>query len=417
MDRKLEKKKWPPKKIATIAAIVIFIVAVVYIYVSTAGESRLNVEKERITISTVKEGDFQEYIAVMGNLLPIETRYIEPERGGQVEEIYLQAGTMVKKGDPILRLENTDLLINIMYNEGQLFNVENNLRNTHLQMEQRKLSLESTLLDINSRIKTTKNQYERSKELYERGLETEANYEQLKFNYENLLSLKDLTIRQARQDSLFFELQIENLSYNLERMRQNYGIIKQQQENLTIKAPIDGMLTSLNVEVIGGTVRPYERIGQVDVLSGFKVRAEIDEYYLSRIEVGRNATGDFAGQEYTLIVDRIFPEVREGRFNVDLQFVSDQHEGMRQGLTLHLRLELGDLKRAILLPRGGFYQTTGGQWVYVVNEGEDNAIKRDIKLGQYNPEVFEVIEGLKPGDKVITSSYESFGDIDKLILK
>jgi HlyD family secretion protein len=416
MDRKIEKKKWPPKRIAAFAAVGLFIVAVIYIFVFGVSKSSLNVRAERLTLSTVTEGPFQEFIPVMGNVLPIITHYLDASEGGIVEEIHSEAGSFVKKGDKILRLANTNLLINSMWREAELFQQINNLRNTRLDMERYRLQLSQELANIENELQQQKRVYERYKELVKDNLISRHVFELAKDQYEYLLKKKDLTVESQKKDLEFRQSQVEALEAQVNRMQNNLEIINGRLDNLTIKAPVSGHLTSLNAE-IGQSKSAGERLGQIDVLEGFKVRAAIDEHYIARIELGRTGEFEFTGTTYNLVVERIYPEVREGRFEVDMEFVGDEPQGITRGQTLHIRLELGDISEAVLLPRGGFYQTTGGNWVFVVNESEKVATKRRIKLGRQNPQVFEVLEGLNPGEKVITSSYESFGNMDRLILK
>lgn len=417
MDRALEKKKWPPKKIAAFSGAGLFFGVVIYGVLFSDSSSKLNVEEEKITISTVAKAPFQEFIPVTGNVLPRTTIYLDAVEGGRVEKIYIEAGSMAKKGDKILQLGNTNLLLDIMFREAQFFEQSNNLRNTRLLMEQNRLNLRQRLVEQDYQLERLKRQYERSSELFKKGLISQQDFEQTQADYEYYRKQKELATESFRQDSLFREIQIQQLEASLERMQDNLSVVKQKLDNLTIVAPIDGQLTSLNAENIGESKTPGERLGQIDVLDGFKVRAGIDEHYLPRI--GRDLTGefDFAGNTYELITKKVFPEIRDGRFDVDLEFVGEQPGGIRRGQTLHIRLELGDLTEAVLLPRGGFYQKTGGQWVYVVDKSGSVASKRQIKLGRQNPQVFEVLEGLEPGERVVTSSYDTFGDIDKLVLK
>ena len=416
MDRTIEKKRWPPKKIAGLLIIILFCSLVLYGFLFTDRSSKLNVDAEKITINRVTKGQFQESIPVIGNVLPIKTVYLDAVEGGRVETRYIEAGTLVQEGDEILKLSNTNLLLDIMYREAQLFEQSNNLRNSRLLMEQNRLALRRELAEINYNIKTQKRIFERSTRLAEKNLISQEEYEQAKDDYEFLLEQRELTLETQKQDSLFRQTQIAQLETSLERMESNLSIAKQKLENLVIKAPLAGALTSLNAE-IGESKAAGERLGQIDVLDGFKVRAGIDEHYLHRIEIGRSGTFDFAGKSYRLTINKIYPEVQDGRFEVDMEFVGQEPEGIRRGQTLHIRLDLGDLSEAILLPRGGFYQSTGGQWVYVLSESGDYATKRSTKLGRQNPEVYEVLEGLEPNEEVITSSYDTFGDFDKLILK
>lgn len=417
MDRVIEKKKWPPKKIAALAAAGLFFLVVIYGALFSDSSSKLNVEEEKITISTVAKGPFQEFIPVTGNVLPRTTIYLDAVEGGRVEKIFIEAGSMVKRGDKILQLGNTNLLLDIMFREAQFFEQSNNLRNTRLLMEQNRLNLRQRLVEQDYQLERLKRQFDRSSELFKKNLISQQEFEQTQSDYDYYRKQKELATESFRQDSLFREIQIQQLESSLKRMQDNLSVVKQKLDNLTIVAPIDGQLTSLNAENIGESKNPGERLGQIDVLDGFKVRAGIDEHYLPRIS--RDLTGefDFAGSTYQLITKKVFPEVRDGRFDVDLEFVGEQPRGIRRGQTLQIRLQLGDLSEAVLLARGGFYQKTGGQWVYVVDDDGTVASKRPIRLGRQNPQVFEVLEGLEPGERVVTSSYDTFGDIDKLILK
>jgi HlyD family secretion protein len=416
MDRPIQKKKWPPKKIAMVGGGGLFFFFVIYSFIFGDSSSKLNVEAEKITIAEVARGPFQEFIPVTGSVLPIKTIYIDAIEGGRVETKFIEAGAFVKEGDKILQLANTNLLLDIMFREAQFFEQSNNLRNTRLLMEQSRLNLRQQLNEQAYQLQRLKRLYERAAELREKNLVSQQEYEQAKDEYEYRRVQKELAFESFRQDSLFRAIQIDQLESSLKRMQANLDVTKQRLENMTLRAPATGQLTSLNAE-IGESKSSGQRLGQVDVLDGFKVRAGIDEHYLARINIGQTGEFDFAGQTYVLITKKVFPEIRDGRFDVDLEFQGKEPEGIRRGQTLHIRLELGDLSEATLLSRGGFYQKTGGQWVYVLDKSGDYATKRSIKLGRQNPQAFEVLEGLEPGERVITSSYDSFGDIDKLILK
>ncbi len=416
MDKKIKKKKWTLKKIATFASAGLFVIVVVYMLIFGVSKSSLNVKAERLTVSTVSRGPFQEFIPIMGNVLPKYQFYLSAEEGGTVEEIYIKAGNVLEKGDRILKLANTDLLINSMWREAELFQQVNNLRNTRLEMERYRLQLSQELTTIDNNLQQQKRTYERYEKLYEDDLISIHEYELAKDQYEYLKKSRGLTIESQQKDLEFRENQVNALEGQVERMQGNMEIIQNRLKKLTIRAPVSGHLTSLDAE-IGQSKSAGQNIGQIDVFEGFKVRAQIDEHYIARVEEGRSGEFEFAGQEYILKVTKKYPEVREGRFEVDMEFVDEEPEGITRGQTLHIRLELGDISEALLLPRGGFYQTTGGNWVYVVDESENIAVKRRIKLGRQNPDVYEVLEGLEPGEKVITSSYESFGDMERLVLK
>jgi HlyD family secretion protein len=416
MDRKIEKKKWTIKKLATYGTGILLVLFIIYNFLLGNSGSKLNVQKERLTISTVSRGPFQEFIPVTGNVVPIKTVYLDAVEGGRVELKFIEEGTLVTKGDKILKLDNTNLHLDIMYREAELFQQINNLRNTRLDMERTRLNLQTQIAQIDFDLRTKRRIYERNKELFQKNLISRFEYEQSLDEYNYLNKSKDLTIETHKQDSVFRIAQIRQLETSIKRMQGNLEIVKNKLENLVIKAPITGQLTSLNAE-IGESKSLGERLGQIDVLDSFKVRVDIDEHYIARIEIGKHGSFEFAGKTYNLEIRKIYPEVLNGRFGVDMYFTDEVPQGIRRGQTLHIRLALGDLSEAVLLARGGFYQKTGGQWVYLIDDSGEDAIKHPIRLGRQNPQHFEVLEGLQPGQMVITSSYETFGENDKLVLK
>ena len=416
MDRQIKKKKWPPKKIAAYSAGLIFVLVVAYIFIFQMHGSTLNVQKERITVSTVSRGPFREFIPITGYVEPINTHYLSASEGGRVEEIYIQAGEFVEKGQPILKLGNTNLVLDIMWREGDLFQQSNNLRNTRLSLEQYRLQLNRDLAAVDNELMQQKRIYDRYQELIKDSLISEHEYEIAKDQYGYLQKRRELTLETQKVELAFREGQVEALEASLRRMEDNLAIVKEKQENLTIKAPASGHLTAMAAE-IGESKTAGQHFGQIDILDGFSIRAPIDEHYISRVEIGRNGEFDFAGGTYGCRVIRVYPEVTDNRFEVDLEFLEDEPEGVTRGMTLHIKLELGDLAEALLLSKGGFYNTSGGNWAYVLDEAGQIATKRFIKLGRQNPEAYEVLEGLEPGDKVITSSYEGFGNMERLVLK
>jgi len=415
MDRKIEKKKWPPKKIAFVAGSGLFVAFVIYIFLFGMSKSSLNVKAERLTVSEVTRGPFQEYIPVMGNVLPYYY-YLNAVEGGTVEEIYLEAGSKLEKGDPILKLANTNLLINLMWREAELFQQINNLRNTRLDMERYRLQLSQQLALVENDLQQQKRVYERYQELVKDNLISQHQYELAKDQYEYLVKRKKLTIESQEKDLDFRQRQVEALEGQVERMQNNLEIIRSRLENLTIRAPVSGYLTSLDAE-IGQAKQAGNDLGLIDTLEGYRVKAGIDEHYIARVEKGRRGEFEFAGKTYDLVLTKKYPEVRDGRFEVDMEFVEEEPQGITAGQTYHIKLELGDISEALLLARGGFYQTTGGNWAYVLDDSGGVALKRRIRIGRQNPQVFEVLEGLEAGEKVITSSYESFGNMERLVLK
>ena len=416
MDRTIKKKKWPPKRIAAYGAIAAFVFLVLYLFLFKLNKSTLNVEKDRLTISTVKLEPFQEFIPVMGAVEPIDSYHLDAVEGGVVEEVFIEAGTRIAKGDRILRLENTDLLMTIMWREAELFQTQNNLRNTQLLLEQRRLALNQELAQVDNFLIQSKRTFDRYSELIKEDLISQHQFELAKDEYEYWVKRRELTIESQKNDIKFRENQVVALTDSLDRMQQNLAIVKQKQENLVLRAPISGFLTALDAK-IGQRKNPGQRLGQIDVLEAFKVVVGIDEHWIARVEEGRIGTFDFSGKSYKLQVSRKYMEVTDGRFEVDMLFKGERPTGLTRGMTLHIRLNLGDLEEAVVLARGGFYQTTGGNWVYVVNSDETLAVKRRIRTNRYNTQVYEVVEGLEPGEKVITSSYESFGDMERLVLK
>ena len=416
MDKQIEKKKWPAKRIIKYTLVSIFVILIGYLLIFKTGGSTLNVKTERLTISTVESGPFQEFIPIIGNVLPHNTIYLDAVEGGRVETIYIEAGSQVKKGDKILKLSNTNLLMTLLSNEAQINRASNELRATRLQLEQNRLALKQQRADADYYLTRIKRRFERNKVMFDEGLISKHEYEEFKDEYEYLTKKRELTIESQEKDLLFREQQVKHLEASVKRMLSNLNLLKQQMENLTVRAPISGHLTSLMAEK-GQSKRQGDRLGQIDDVAGFKVRAQIDEHYINRIEVGKLGEFDFAGNTYELKVNKVFPEVREGRFEVDLGFTGMEAEGIRRGQSLHIRLQLSELSTAILVARGGFYQTSGGNWAYVLDKSGDFAVKRSIRLGRQNPQFFEVLEGLETGDKVITSSYENFGDMERLVLK
>ncbi len=416
MDRKIEKKWWSRRRIIQLSSITIFLIFIFYLLFFTDASSRLNVSSERITISEVFKGPFQVYIPLSGTVLPIKTVYLDAIEGGRVEKVVREAGNYVNKGDTILYLTNTNLLMNIMNREAELFEQRNNLRGSRLAMERNSLTLEAELAELDYEISVAERKFNRNKTLLERELIPKEEFEDSRDKYEYLIKERELTTKTQYQDSIFRSQQIHMLEQSVERIQTNLEFVRQNLENLVLRAPVSGQLTSLDAD-IGQSKREGERLGQIDILDGFKVRAEIDEYYIARLEVGLPGDFDLTGSTYQLKVTKIYPEVRDGRFAVDMEFVGTPPEDIRRGQTVHIRLALGDLSECLQLPRGGFYQNTGGNWAYVIDESGDIAVKREIRLGRMNPKVFEVLEGLNAGEKVITSSYDNFGDVDKIVLK
>jgi len=325
MDRKIEKKKWPPKKIATYIGAITVAIFIIYQLFFTDKSSRLNVNQERIVISTVRHGEFQEFIPVIGTVIPIKTIYLDAVEGGTVEQIYLEAGSFVNQGDPILKLANTKLLLDIMYREAELFQQSNNLRNTRLAMGQNALRIKGQLLDLEFEIKNSHRDYNNKKSLIDQDLIAKQEFETAEDEYKYLKEKRNITLQSYHQDSIFREIQLDQLIVSLKRMEGNLEIVKGNLSNLILKAPVSGQLTSRNAE-IGESKSQGERLGQIDVLDGFKLLIAVDEYYLSRISIGQKGTFTFDGNEHELRVSKVYPEVLNGRFEVEMEFVSEEPE-------------------------------------------------------------------------------------------
>ena len=420
MDRKIRRKKWPPRRIAGAAAAALFAVFAAWGFLDDRGARKLNVDRDRLTISEVVHGPFQEYTPVRGTVLPIRTVYLDALESGQVARVFLEEGTQVEEGDPLLRLDNPDLELHVLQQESELERKIEELRSNRLSLEQNLLSSRQRLMEIEYQAQIDRRNFERYASLSREDLAAIMplqDYEKLRDNYRFNARKLALTRETHRQDSLLAVDRVVQARAAVGRMERNLEIIRRRLDNLTVRAPVTGQLTALDAE-IGETKGSGARLGQIDILDGFRVRADIDEHYIARVDRGQRGQFDQDGAPFGLVIRKVYPEVREGRFKVDLVFEGEAPAGIRRGQTLHIRLELGDLEAAFQVARGGFYQATGGHWAYVLEPSGDRAVKREIRLGRQNPRVYEVLEGLQPGERVITSGYESFGDdMDILVLK
>ena len=352
---------------------------------------------------------------MQGTVQPIQTFFLDAVEGGRVDSTFVEAGSFVKQGERILKLINTNLQLDVLYREALLFEQINNARNTRLAIEQNTLALRGQLTDVTYQIQRLERQDSRDSVLLKKGLISAQDFQQVNDEHLYWIQKRALTADNIRTDSILRRTQIEQLDASVKRMQNNLDLVKRSMDNLVVRAPIGGQLTSRSAE-IGESKSPGQRLGQIDVLDGFKVRAPIDEFYIARVNPGQKGECDINGKTFPLTVTKVYPEVRDGRFEVDMLFDGGPPSGIRRGQTLQIRLELGDLGEAVMVPRGGFYQKTGGQWIYVVDGSGGFAVKRPIRLGRQNPQTFEVLEGLEPGEHVVTSSYDNFGDIDKLVL-
>ncbi|WP_422361531.1 efflux RND transporter periplasmic adaptor subunit [Reichenbachiella sp.] len=416
MDKKIKKKKWTVGKISSISFGALFVSFVLYNFIFADKGSKLNVSAEKINVSDVVKGQFREFIPVDGNVMPIKTIRLDAIEGGNVERKYLEGGEMVSKGDTILKLANNNLVQNFVREETQTYRLVNELANTKLNLERNKFELKRRLTALDYDIDAAKDAYERGAKLRDEKVISEQEYLNLKRAYDRLVTNRKIEVESQAFDQKATEAQIRQTTQTLERTRRNLEMIKGNLDNLFIKAPISGSLSSVNVE-IGESIMPGQNIGQIDDLDAFKVRATIDEHYIARIYEGLEGTFDFAGQTHQLKIYKIYPEVINGLFSVDLKFENELPEDIRRGQTLQIKLQLSENIEAVQIPRGSFYQTTGGNWIFVVDESGSFATRRNIRLGRQNPRFYEVIEGLQPGEKVVVSSYDGYEDKDRLVFK
>ena len=418
VDRKIEKKTFTPKRIAILLASFLVLGALGYgVWEAATGGEKLNVEREKIQVSTARKGPFQEYIPVTGTVLPGKTVYLEAAQGGRVEEVYAQSGAQVAAGQPLLRLSNPDLRARLLSNETQLSEQESRLEEMRFRMQQNRLDLRQQLALMDFQIQKLQRRFERERQLYEKGLIAEETFQNTRSELQYQRRRRELTREAFRQDSLLQATQLRQRQASLERMRQRFSALQEGLGNLTVRAPITGQLSALDAQV--GQIRPAgTRFGQIDVLDSLKLSAAIDEFYIERVRPGQAATTEpLDGERRQVTVTRVYPEVQNGQFKVDLEFAGAAPEGLRRGQSVRLRLKLSAPEEALLLARGGFYQSTGGSWAYVLGEEGEVATRQPIRLGRQNPEHFEVLSGLEPGDKVVTSSYETFGEADRLVLE
>ena len=416
MDKKIEKKKGlKAKHIIWIVGGLAFAFLLYKVVMGSSG-SVFRAEKDKLTISSVTDGEFNDYITVIGQVEPITTIFLDVEEGGKVEEILIEEGEMVKKGDVILRLKNSDLNTTIMNSESQLAYQANELRNTQISIEQQQIQNQRSKMQVDLKVVQAERKYKQYDALYKEDLIAKEEYLQTKEDYELSLKEKALTYQKFTQDSIFRANQKRNMNESLENMRQSLKMARRRLDNLNVKAPEDGQLGLLNAE-IGESISRGQRLGMLHILTDFKINALIDEHYIDRVRRGLSSSFDRAGVEYNLTVKKVYPEVREGQFEIDMIFEGEKPDNIRTGQTYHTKLQLGQPEKAVLIPKGGFFQSTGGQWVYVLNANETEAEKRSIRIGKQNPQYYEVLEGLTPGEKVITSSYDLFGDNDRIVFK
>ena len=391
----------------------LLLVFIVYL-IARPNNKTLRVDKDTVTIANAIKGEFNDYIRISGRVQPMTTIQLSPQEGGIVEQILIEEGSRVKAGDPILLLNNDNLDLQILNSEAELAEKENILRNTQIQMEQQKLDVRQNVLEYGTNVERLRRAYEQQKALYEDKLIAKEEYLKAEEDYQLALQKYNLMTERSRQDSLYRGTQIDRMEESLENMQLNMSMIRRRKSNLIVKAPIDGELGLLDV-VLGQSIAAGTKIGQINSVGLYKVEAQIDEHYIDRVVAGLEATFERQGETYSTVIRKVYPEVRDGKFKADFKFDGEQPDNIRAGQTYYLNLQLGQPEEAVIIPRGTFYQKTGGKWIYVVNKDGNKAVKREIRIGRQNPQYYEVLEGLEPGEKVITSGYETYGDSDVLV--
>lgn len=416
MDRVLEKKKGLKKKHIPYVAGGVALLVILGWLIFGDHSSSMKVDSRTVTIETARKGQFNDYVRVNGNVLPITTVQVSPLESGNVDVKVVEEGAMVHKGDVIVKLTNPQLNMQILTSEADLAEKENLLRNTRVSMEQEKLNLQKERLQLEMDVARAKRKYEQYEALHKENLISNEEYLQAKENYDLSLKQKELVFERQKQDSIFRSLQVDNMEISLESMKQNMVLIRQRVDNLNVKANIDGELGLLDV-VLGQFVQSGTKVGQINDLSDYKIEAMIDEHYIDRVKPGLEGTFERQGTKFGLVVKTVFPEVRNGQFRTWCYLTGERPENIRSGQTYYINLELGQPTEAIIIPRGAFYQTTGGSWIFVVSPDGDKAYRRPVKIGRQNPQYYEVLEGLDDGEKVIVSSYETYGNNEVLLLK
>jgi len=388
-------------------------VFVVYL-IARPNNKTLRVDKDSITVSSAIKGEFNDYIRISGRVQPMTTIQLSPQEGGIVEKILIEEGSPVKAGDAILVLNNDNLDLQILNSEAELAEKENILRNTQIQMEQQKLDVRQNVLEYGTQVERLHRAYQQQKALYEDKLIAREEYLKAEEDYKLAKQKYDLMTERSKQDSLYRSTQIDRMEESLDNMQLNMQMIRRRKSNLIVKAPIDGELGLLDV-VLGQSIASGTKIGQINSVGTYKVEAQIDEHYIDRVVAGLEATFERQGETFSTRIRKVYPEVRDGKFKADFKFEGEQPENIRAGQTYYLNLQLGQPEEAVIIPRGTFYQKTGGKWIYVVNKDGNKAVKREIRIGRQNPQYYEVLEGLEPGERVITSGYDTYGDSDVLV--
>ena len=415
MDRQIEKKSFLRRYAWYIAAAAALAALLVWIVLGTTA-STMTIDATDITISDVTRGKFDDYVRLNGQVLPIQVVQISPEEGGIVREKVVEEGTRVRKGDVILRLSNSNLDLQILNAEAELAEKQNLLRNTQVAMQQDRLNNRTEQATLDTDCDRKRRAYEQNARLYKERLISKEVYLQSREDYNLALRKQSLISQRLKQDSLYRHVQMAQMEDNLDNMRKNVLLVRDRKNKLEVRSAIDGELGLLDVE-LGQNIAAGQNIGQINDLSDFKVQAQIDEHYIDRVRPGLSASFSRDGKTYLLRVRKVYPEVRNGTFRTDFVFVGERPAQMRSGQTFYVELALGKSQQATLIPRGTFFQTTGGNWIFVFDKSGRKAYRRNISIARQNPQYYEVTDGLEPGEHVITSGYEAFKDNEVLVIK
>ena len=415
MDRQIEKKSFLRRYAWYIAAAAALAALLVWIVLGTTANT-MTVDASDITVSDVTRGKFDDYVRLNGQVLPIQVVQISPEEGGIVREKVVEEGTRVRKGDVILRLSNSNLDLQILNAEAELAEKQNLLRNTQVAMQQDRLNNRTEQATLDTDCDRKRRAYEQNARLYKERLISKEVYLQSREDYKLARRKQSLISQRLKQDSLYRHVQMAQMEDNLDNMRKNVLLVRDRKNKLEVRSAIDGELGLLDVE-LGQNIAAGQNIGQINDLSDFKVQAQIDEHYIDRVRPGLSASFSRGGKTYRLRVRKVYPEVRNGTFRTDFVFVGERPAQMRSGQTYYVELALGKSQQATLIPRGTFFQTTGGNWIFVLDKSGRKAYRRNISIARQNPQYYEVTDGLEPGERVITSGYEAFKDNEVLVIK
>lgn len=416
MDTVIQKKRWSFKRIALLGGAVLIVGFMASGYLLGSGKSRVKAELSNLVIADIKKGPFQEFIPVNGVVMPITSIYLDAAEGGRLEEKFVEDGAFLKKGEPILRLSNTDLELSLANQETAVFNLLTQMQISRNAAQQNTIGKLNQMADVESSWEEAERTYLMNKKLFDQKMIAAQEFKRSLIAYNYQVKKKKLSTQILKQDSALAKQELYQSAQSFQRTQNALAVMRKKVEDLTVRAPVSGQLTSLDAE-IGQNKNKGERLGQIDVISGFKVRAEIDEHYISRIFPGLQAEFIFDNKKTMLRVKKIFTQVLKGKFQVDMEFVAETPEGIRRGQTLQVRLALSDATNALLLPRGGFYQKTGGNWIFKLSKDGKTAQRTDLRIGRQNPDFYELKSGLATGDRVIISGYEAYGDMQELVLK